>query len=816
MLWKDIRYGMRMLIKNPTFTVVAAITLALGIGANTAIFSMIDSLLLRPLPVQRPGELVVLAAEQLGQLQNSFSIADYRDIRSQSTNVFADLVAFQIGMDGLATGGRADRILTNYVSGNYFTMLGVQPALGRLILPSEGVTPGADPVIVLGYRYWKTRFNGDGNILGSKVSIDGHPVTVVGVAPKDFFGTYALVEAQAFLPLGMANLGGVPPDFMVNRNVRFEIVMGRLQRGTTLAQANATLAVIGRRLAEQYPESDKNQELEAYPELRSRPQPNADDAIMISSSLFLGLAVMVLLLACVNVANILLVRASTREREMAIRSALGAARTSLVRQLLTESILLSVTGGIFGLLLGFWGSHSLSTLNIHFDMPVHFGFDFDWRVFTFGFSVALATGIIVGIVPAVRASLGNINRILRASGRGVVSGKSRLRNTLVVLQVAGSLVLLVTAGLFMRSLGQAQRANLGFDASKIVNLTMDPNEIGYKSAQTLAFYKTLLDGVRALPGVESASIATSVPLGYMNNADDLLIPGFETRPGVPAPSSLDVAISAGYLQNLRIPLLKGRDISEADNERAPYVALVNEALAQRFWPGQDPLGRELAIGSDPKHSMRIVGIVGNARQVNVTGPPSPVIYVPFAQHTAMASLETLQVRVAGDPIAALPEIERLTHSLAPALPVFDVRTFREALYTLNGLLIYQVGAGLAAALGMLGLVLAIVGVYGVVSYAAAQQTHDIGVRMALGAQRPDILKMVFRHGLLIVLVGLTVGIGGAFAASKFLANFLLVSATDPLTYSVVSMTLLAVALFASYIPSRRATQVDPMVALRYE
>jgi predicted permease len=816
-LLQDIRYGARMLMKNPGFMIVAVITLALGIGANTAIFSMVDAFLLRPLPVKDPAQINVLAFQQKqGNFLTQFSLADYRDIRDQSTSVFSEVFAYQFGLDGLSVDGKADRIMTNYVSGNYFSALGLKPALGRFILPTEGDVPGADPVMVLGYSYWQTRFGGDPGIVGRKVTVDGQPITIVGVAPKGFVGVYPILSVQGYLPMGMAIIAGNPSDFMTNRQIRNVPILARLRPGVSVQQAQAVLAVVSQRLAQEYPDAHKELNVIAFPELRARPNPDPNNTVLVVGSLFLGLAVMVLLLACVNVANILLVRATVREREMAIRAALGAARIRLIRQLLTESVLLALLGGVAGVLLGYWGSSALGSINVQTDLPVHFDFGFDWRVFGFATAAALLTGIIVGIVPAVRASRGNLSAILHEGGRGVVGGKNRLRSTLVVVQVAGSLMLLIIAGLFTRSLAQAQRTDLGFKPDHVLNLIMDPNEIGYNQAQTRDFYKNLLQRVRTLPGVVSASTANATPMGYYNNFDSLSIEGYQPPPGQPAPASLYNTVSTDYFQTMGIPLLRGRIFTEADDENTQYVAIVSEAMAKQYWPDKDSMGRQFQMSTDPKHSLVVVGVAKDIRFNGLTGPFSPMFYAPFLQHQIANSLQTLQLRTAGPPETMIPEIERAIESLAPQLPIFDVQTMSQALNTLNGLLFYKIGAVLAALLGMLGLVLAIVGVYGVVSYAATQKTHEIGVRMALGAQPADILKMIFREGLLIVGIGLVVGIAGALAAGRVVGSFLTVSARDPVTYMIVTVILMIVALSACFVPARRAMRVDPMVALRYE
>ena len=634
-LLQDIRYGARMLMKNPGFMIVAVITLALGIGANTAIFSMVDAFLLRPLPVAEPAQITVLAFRQKqGNFLTQFSIADYRDIQNQTKEVFSDVFAWQFGLDGLSVDGKADRIMTNYVTGNYFSALGLKPALGRFILPAEGDVLGADPVMVLGYSYWQTRFGGDPGIVGRKVSVDGKPITIVGVAPKGFVGVYPILSVQGYLPMGMAIIAGNPSDFMTNRQIRNVPILARLRPGVSVQQAQAVLTVVSRRLAQEYPDAHKELDVRLFPELRARPNPDPNNTVMVVGGLFLGLAVMVLLLACVNVANILLVRATVREREMAIRAALGAARIRLIRQLLTESILLALLGGVAGVLLGYWGSSALSSINVQTDLPVHFDFGFDWRVFGFATAAAFVTGIIVGIVPAVRASRGNLSAILHEGGRGVVGGKNRLRSTLVVVQVAGSLMLLIIAGLFTRSLAQAQRTDLGFRPDHVLNLIMDPNEIGYNQAQTRDFYKGLLQRVRALPGVVSASTANATPMGYYNNFDSLAIEGYQPPPGQSAPSSLYNTVSTDYFQTMGIPLLRGRVFTEADDENTQYVAIVSEAMAKKYWPDKDPMGRQFKMSTDPTHSLVVIGVAKDIRFNGLTGPFSPMFYAPFLQHQA--------------------------------------------------------------------------------------------------------------------------------------------------------------------------------------
>jgi predicted permease len=825
-LWLDIRYGLRTLLRNPGFTIISAITLALGIGVNTAVFSIVNSVLLRPLPVRDPGQIYVLSTQQnelsaSSDLQSAtgifFSIPEFHDIRSQSAGVYSETMASTFGIDGLNISGKAERVISQYVSGNFFTGLGISAAAGRLILPTEGETPMADPVLVLSYNYWQTRFAGDPGVVGRKVSLNGHPLTVVGVASKDFTGINPLITVECYLPLSMNLLEGTPAEVFTNRQARNFTLMTRLRSGVTSWQAQAALDVIAQRMSETNPKDDKGLSIRAYPELRARPQPDPHNTSLVVSGLFLGLTSLVLLLACVNVANILLVRSGVRSREMAIRTALGAARSRLIRRLLVESILLGLAGGAAGMALGWIGNVALGSIPTDTDLVTHFQFHFDWRVFAFAFGAALLTGVVVGIVPAIRASRGSLAAILHQGGRTMAGGRQRFRHTLVTAQVGASLMLLIIAGLFAHSLARTQRLpDLGFDPEHLLNLSMDPNEIGYTEAEGREFYKNLLERVRALPGIESATTADSVPMGYYNNFDTLTLEGYEPPPGQPAPNVSFNAVSTDYWKTLRIRVLRGRLPSDADNEKSPYVAVVNEAMAKAFWPHAEAIGRHFSLGSEPAHSIEVVGVVANSRFQGMAGPILPYFYVPLAQHYSSNSLQSLQVRTVGDPRAAIPEIEQMIESLAPELSVFDVKTMTQALDTLNGLLFYKLGAALAAVFGILGLALAVVGVYGVISYAAAERTHEIGIRLALGAQRQDILKLIFAQGLAIVGLGLVVGIAAALAAARLVGSFLTVSALDPVAYFGASFALAFVALLACYIPARRAMHVDPMVALRYE
>lgn len=820
-LWSDLRYAVRQLRRSPAFALIAVLTLALGIGANTAIFSVVNGLLFRSLHVRDESRLTVLGFRQKDtQWLPDISLPEYRDLRSQTRSVFSGVSAEQIGLDGISMqGSKPDRIFTGYVSGNYFQTLGVQPLLGSFFRSSQGETPGADPVMVLSYSYWKQHFASDPRIVGRQVSLNGHLITVVGVTPKDFHGVYTVLGIQGYLPLAMiVPIENTPLDQLNKRTSRGLLPYARLAPGITRQQANAALAVVAQRFSNEHPRTERDATMRGFPLYAGRTGLDSNNTAGILSALFLGLAGLVLLLACVNVANLLLVRASVREREMVIRSALGAQRSRLIGQMLTESILLALFGGAAGVGLGIWGSSLLGSMNMHTDIPIYLDFGFDWRVFAFSATVALLAGAVVGIVPALRLSRANLNLILREGGRGVTGGGNQFRDSLVMLQVGSALMLLIIAGLFTRSLSQAAHTDFGFNPSHVLTLIMDPSEIGYNDPQSRDFYKNLLERVRTLPGVVSATTAGSVPMGDITNGgnDALSISGYQPPKGQPAPTAGYNLITTSYFRTLQIPLLKGRSFTDADNEHGLYVAIVSDAMAKKFWPNQDAIGKQFKMNSDRTHTLQVVGVAKDARYTAITGAIGPYFYIPYLQHYAQNSLESLEIRTAANPTALIPEVERTIRAVTPMLPVFEVKTLRQALYTPNGLLFYQVGAALAGVMGTLGLILAIVGVYGVLSYVVSQKTNEIGIRMALGAQRSDILRMVYRQGVRIVGIGLAVGLAASFGVAHLMRSFIVVSATDPATYLGVSAILVAIASLACYIPARRAMHVEPMQALRAE
>lgn len=817
----DLRHTIRLLLKSPGFTLVAVLTLAIGIGVNTTVFSIINGMILRPLPLPHPEQIAVLASQQEGtQDFQAFSYPDYLDIRTQA-DVFTDVLAYRVSLVGLTVDGKGEHCVISRVSGNFFSTAGVQPAAGRLILPTEGQTPGADPVFVLGYSYWQRRFAGDKSIVGKQVELDGYPVTIIGVAPKDFTGLYAFINMDGYVPLSaVAGIGGNAPleDTWTHRDERSLQLRARLKPGVSLQQAQSSLQVIAQRLAEQHPETDKGLRFSAFPEKLARPDPDPEGTLPKISIAFTVLSALVLLVACFNIANILLVRATARQREMAIRTAIGAGWIRLARQSLTESLLLAVSGGGLGLLLGWWASGFLSSIPLGTDLPIQFNFQPDVRVYLFTSAIVLLTAIVVGVIPAIPLARTDVNHVLREGSRGSSEGKQRnfMRNSLVVAQLAGSLLLLVVAGLFIRSLGKAEKLYLGFSSDHLINVSLDVHELGYDEARGKEFYRAADAKLAALPGVVSVTQAFAVPMGLVGAADPVIADRHPLEPGKVAPDVLENLVTPTYFDTLRIPINRGRAFTGADNETAPKVAIINETMARRFWPGEDALGQRFK-SKDRQHrwaEYEVVGIAQDSKYKGVIEDPLPYVYKPLAQE--YMSLRNIQVRTSLPPEALELQVASIVKELAPGAAI-SVKTMEQDLQGLNGYLFFRLGAQLTGALGVLGLILAIVGVYSVVSYAAAQRTHEIGIRMALGAGRSDVLRMVLSRSLLMIAVGVAIGTLIAFVGAKALASFLVgVSPSDPLTFFAVVALLLLVGLAACLVPAYRATRVDPLVALRYE
>lgn len=813
---QDIKLGVRRLATQPAFTVVVVLTLGLGIGANTAVFNVVNALLLRPMPVTNPEQItVVTSVRHPGNEQpGGISYLDYLDYRANAA-AFQDMSAFRWGLVGLSADNRAEQILISYVTSNFFSMFGIEPAAGRLIQPGEGDVIGTDPIVVLGHSYWKRRFGGDPAVAGRNIRVNGRAYTIIGVVPETFLGGSPFVEMDGYIPIGMAGLEARNRDMFTRRDDRRLYVHGRLRAGDGVRQGQASLDVIARRLAQQYPDTNGNVDVRIVPEVRARPEPSYAQLNPLIAGVFLALAGLVLLAACVNVTNLLFVRANARQKELAVRAALGAGRSRLVRQWFTESLLLALLGGVTGVLLGVWVSDLIATIRLPTDMiPVRFDFPFDWRGFAFAALLVVLTTLLVGTLPALRASRTELTDALREGGRTQATGRHRLRNTLVVAQVAVSLVLAIVSGLFVRSLGNARQLDLGFRPEGVLNVSMNPAQQGYDEARGRAFFRELKERVRSLPGAQSASWAFAVPLGYFMTCDDVDVEGRPVAKDELRPRASCNFIDPDYFDTMRVTLLRGRGITEHDTHDSRRVAVINETMANQLWPDQEPLGKRFSFTGPDGPWVEVVGLAKNGKYDFIFEDPTMYFYAPIEQN--YRSARTLHVRVTGAPPSSLGlAVQKEVRALDADLPVYDVQTMTESLQGGNGFFLLKAGAGVAAALGALGLVLAMIGVYGVASSAASQRTHEIGIRMALGADQRDILRLVLQQGFVFVLAGLGMGVLVSLALARFIGRLLLgIAGHDPLTFGGVSLLLGAVALVACWIPARRAARIGPMVALK--
>src|SRR6266481_3550395 len=751
--WKDLQYALRTLGKNPGFAIIGILTLALGMAVHTTLFSVVNGFLLRPLPVPHPEQITVFALEQSAVPGNHhFSYPDFEDLRDQSDS-FSDVFSFRVSLAGLTADQHADHCLISRVSSNYFSALGIHPAYGRLILPTEGRTPGADPVLVLGYSYWRKRFGSDPNAVGKKVVINEHPFTIVGVTPKEFKGTYSVLDMDGYAPFSAEM--GEDPDNLVRKNwtdrtSRGLTIMGRLKPGVTIKQAQTSLKVLAQRIANQHPETEKGIDVRLYPEKLARPEPDPQNPVPAAAIAFMALAGLVLLVACFNIANVLLVRATVRQREMGIRAALGAGRGRLVRQHLTESLLLALLGGAAGYVLAIWAAGFLSSLPLGTDLPISFDLHPDLQVFVFALVAVLLTGVIVGILPALRVARSDVNYVLREGGRGSSDGRRRhiVRSTLVVAQLAGSLLLLVVAGLFVRSLGKAQQLYLGYSPDHVLDLTVDVEQINFEESRGREFFRQVDERLSALPGVVAVGQAFTVPLGVISADAQVTAEGHPVEAGKQPPAIMYNPVTPGYFDAVRLPLQMGRHFTDADSEKAPAVAVINQAMAEKLWPKENPVGKRFATKDSKGQFTEVVGVVQNGKYKNVIeDPPEPFYYVPLAQQ--YMAYRTIHVRTSVPPESLQRQIEAQIRQLAPGIAVSEVQTMTTALQGINGFFFFRFGAQLTGTMGLLGLILAVIGVYSVVSYAAAQRTQEIGIRMALGADPGDILKMVLRQSLLV-------------------------------------------------------------------
>jgi predicted permease len=815
-LWSDLRYALRMLRKSPGFTAVAVLALGLGIGANTAIFSIFNGILWRPLPVQDPQQLVVLVTKTPGlDFPTNLSYPDFQDYR-QLKAAFSDLVGFTSTPVNFGAEGRPERAWADLVTGNYFSMLGLEAVCGRTFAGEEGWVPGKDPLIVLGYKFWQRRFGGDPAVVGRTVLVNQHPFTILGVAPEGYHGAYYFLEPDFYLPLTtLGLLDANQADDLNKRSSPFLHVLGRLQPGITPAQAAAAAEPTARRLAQEFSDSHKDMSLLVMPELSARPEPGLGGFMSTAVVVFMALVGLVLLIACANVANLILARANGRRKEIATRTALGASRWRMMRQLLTESVLLALCGGVVGLIFARWAALALMSIHIPTEIPLRlFDLRMDWRIFAFSFIAALMTGVAAGMVPALQTSRRDLADVLKAGGRsgGASTGHHRFRNALVIAQVAVSLLLLACAGFFIRSFQNSARVDMGFRVDHTLMVSMDLGLQGYSEARGQQFYKQLSERIKALPGARGASFAAYIPMGYDNSLVSVFPEGQVIDEKSKAETAFDDEVQPDYFGAAGVPVVEGREFSEADTAASPKVAIVNDTFAKKIWPGQDALGKVFRTEKNGP-AIQVVGLTRTGKYLFLYETPQLFVYFPLAQHYVSGA--TLMVHSEDDPQRLTEPVREQIRQLDAGLPVFDVKTMEAHVRYGKPLLPARLGAMLVGAFGVLGLVLASVGVYGVVSYSVSQRTQEIGIRTALGAQRWNVLGLVLKQGMTMALIGTCAGVALALLLFRGLHSVLYgVESTDLVTLASVSVLLLIVAFAASSVPALRAAQVDPVVALR--
>ncbi|HLY63780.1 MAG TPA: ABC transporter permease [Terriglobia bacterium] len=837
-LIQDLRYGLRILGKSPAFTSVVVLSLALGIGANTAIFSLIDAVMLKMVPVSHPEELLQLHWSSkvwpdavLDDLEGStfqdesgshvtsgsFSYAAYRAIRD-GNHVFSDTFAVAANDIELnvGIGGRAESANGRAVSGNYFTALGVTAALGRTLIPSDD-SESSPPAAVLSYDFWNKRFGHDPSVLGQTVILDGMSFTIVGVTPPEFFGLEPGASPDISVPLSLYWKLYRIPELANDSRVWWMLVDGRLKPGVTSEQARAELSLLFHQNVSAAGASKPKAEI-PFLSIDSASQGLDTLRRKFSKPLWVltGLVGLVLLIACANVASLLLARATARQKEIAVRLSLGSGRARLIRQLLTESIMLSLCGGALGVLFAVWGDSLLLNLMSSGRDAISLNVHLNFRILAFTATLSILTGIVFGLVPAFRATRVDLTPALKDNGTTLNAERHGLRpgKALVVAQIAISLLLLVGAGLFVRTLGKLEAANIGFNREHLLLFSIQPGLNGYEGARLGSLYKELQRRIGAVPGVKSASLSQHTLIGAGSSSSNIWIPGY-AAPG----TRLDVRrnlVGPHFFETLGIPLLLGRAIEERDDETSPKIAVINQKAVRDFFHGDNPVGKQIDLGSmkQPRR-MEVVGVVGDAKDNELRNDPPPTVFLPYLQNLRSSTFMSFEVRTSGDPKSIVAAIRNEVHATDKDLPMLKVVTETEQIE--KTVFLERLFARLTSLFGLLGLSLACVGLYGIMAYAVARRTKEIGIRLALGAQRNSILAMVMRETALLIFLGVAIGIAGALATTRMISSFLFgLEPTDPLTILAATFLMSVVVALAGYLPARRATKVDPMVALRYE
>jgi predicted permease len=810
--WQDVRYSLRTIAKAPGYAAIAILTLALGIGANTTIFSWINSTLLNPIPgLASPREVVSLSLGKGSDNPFPFTYPDLEAIRDGQQS-FVGITACNATPMSLTGQGKPERVWGMLTSANYFDVLGVRPILGRGFLPAEDEKPGGAPVVVISYRLWQTHFGGDPGAVGQTIEINQHSYTIVGVAPKVFQGSQTGLRSEIWIPIMMDAQLLPQGDLLHDHHYFWLFVVGRLKPGVVPEQAQEEMTLRLKREAKNYPDEHRGHDtVTVYPLWRS--PFGANQFLSTLLPMLMTIAGLVLLLACANVANLMLVRSVGRRREIAIRMSLGANRWRLVRQLLVESLILALAGGAVALLITFRTAGTFMKFVPATDFPISLSIRADRAVLLATLVISVLTGVIFGILPALRSSREAPVAVLKEDTGSASGGlrKARLASGLVVAQISLSLLLLICAGLFIRSFMSAQQINPGFNSHNVLIASYDLFTAGYSEASGAEFDRQLVAKLEALPGIQSVALSSRVPLGFGGGSTSVKPEGYVLQPNESMETQVAI-ITPNYFQTMQIPIVKGRDFTLQDAKSSQRVVIVSETFVDRYWPHQEALGKQL--NSDLTNEwFTVVGVARDSKVNGLNEKPTPFLYLPLYQ--VYRATMIINARTTGDPLAFGKTVENTIHDLNADLVVFDVTTLelREQIASFG----QRVAGTFVGAFGLLALVLAAVGIYGVTAYTTRQRTHEIGVRMALGASKEDIMRLVLGHGLRLTFVGVGLGLAASFALTRYLSSQLLgVTSTDALTFSCVAILLCAVALFACFIPARRAMRVDPMVALRYE